>query len=292
MPPVSPRTLALAAFAGLIALAGCPAPGGVGATPSPEGTKKKVSTASKGPSKAPSSSPTPRGTAGPAVIPTGTPSPTPTATVAPAGTPTPAGTATPTPTPTATATATTGGADAAAITAATAFPFKTVGQTWTYDTSLSAAIATLAGTRVITVKAVTATNVTVNVKNTTDTSTLPFGADGVKTTEKDVVVLLTAADPYFVIEAELGGFATVAPGASTFAAKTEKVLTVDTPVIVRSYSVPAPAEVQITNTLTADKGLVGATLKGSKLPPDLNAPIPNLAYTITTTLKTYAATTP
>ncbi len=143
----------------------------------------------------------------------------------------------------------------------------------------------------ITVKAVTADGATVHVKGTTTLPALAGGGD--KTSEADVVLLKTAPDPYYVIEAELGKLGTLAAGASTFAAKTDTVLGVAaTAVIVRSYAVPAPAELEITNTLAVGKGLVAATLKGKKLPPEIVLPIPINSYTLTSTLKNFSPTAP
>jgi hypothetical protein len=173
------------------------------------------------------------------------------------------------------------------------FPFTAVGQTWTYDTNMAASSFNLKGTRVISVKAVTADGATVSVKSTTTLPMLAGGGD--KTSEADVVVPKTASDPYYVIEAGLGKLGDLAAGASTFTAKTETVLgAAAVSVVVRSYAVPAPADFEITNTLAAGKGLVAATLKGKKLPAEIVLPIsiPINSYTLTSTLKTFSPTAP
>ena len=69
------------------------------------------------------------------------------------------------------------------------------------------------------------------------------------------------------------------------------MLDVDTPVVVRTYKAPAPANLDITNALTPTQGLVGATLKGKQLPADLvPSPFNAIAFTIELKLKSLAAT--
>ena len=129
-------------------------------------------------------------------------------------------------------------ADQAAIDAAMAFPFTVVGQVWTYDTAAKLGIIDLTGSRVLTVKALTATEATIHVKDVTIKPAMAGGGEQV--TEQDVVIAKTAADPYFAILASLNKLDTVTPGTPAYTAKTDTATSAKRK--PASAATPAPSE--------------------------------------------------
>lgn len=303
------RLMSLAFFASLLAAVGCD-PSLTAVISSPKPTKS---------AKVTGKSPTPDGSAQPS----GAPTVDPNATAKPAASPTPSGkpgTPAPTPTPTPGPPATD-----AEIMAATVFPFKTVGQRWTYKLVIKAGTFNLPGSLVIVTQSVGQGESDVHSSFTIDTSKIPLGAQaGPKKIDKVQTLKDTGDNPYAKIVGTLfedGLAATPKPGASVTPTPAASATPTPTPLPISTPGAPISTKESITigtkthDTvrqkfktaisgtdvefdlyMTALDGMVKQVVVGKKLPPALLpkefASFASFGFTMTLDLETKEQGTP